>query len=61
MQASGTVNGKVRMSYFCKYLLRSGTRDWDVAVHIKEHHITHTWYHPEGADRGRVTQPRDRI
>lgn len=42
MQASGTVDGEVGMSYFCKYLLRSGTWDWDVAVHIKEHHITRT-------------------
>lgn len=40
MQAPGTVDGDVRTSFFCKYLLSSRSCDWDIAVHIKEHHIT---------------------
>lgn len=40
MQAPGTVDGDVRTSFFCKYLLSSSSCDWDIAVHIKEHHIT---------------------
>lgn len=68
MQASGTVDGDVGMSFllfsppfFCKHLLSSRTCDGDVAVHIKEHHIIHTHththarYHPEGAENGRLT------
>lgn len=41
MQATGTVDSEVGLSYFCKYLLRFGTWDWAVAKHIKDH-ITRT-------------------